>query len=426
MNRFMMNLSRPRERSSLDALRVFHEVARAITSSIELDSILRTILDQMASFFQPQSWSLLMLDEARQELFYAIAVGHPEDELRDVRIPMGHGAAGWAAQHGESLLVEDIAADPRFANSPLPRLINPRKGPQSVLCIPVQARNRSIAVIQLVNSRPEGLDDFDMYFLHVLTDYTAIAIENSAAMDRIRELTITDDCTGLFNARHLHKMLESEVERSIRTKDPFSLIFIDLDHFKSVNDTHGHLIGSQLLAEVGTNIKNGLRQIDSAYRYGGDEFVAMLPHTPKPAAIEVARRLYRNLRGQPFLNAENINVNVRASFGLATFPEDGGNMQDLIRSADEMMYLVKNTCRDNIAVAGLGLIGPPVDPAHADPSLADSSRADASQPAPELEAAQLGSRLLAPRPGPALHNQTSALAASLPSASVPLPRAGHR
>ncbi len=339
---------------------------------------------------------------------------------------MGHGAAGWAAQHGESLLVEDIAADPRFANSPLPRLINPRKGPQSVLCIPVQARNRSIAVIQLVNSRPEGLDDFDMYFLHVLTDYTAIAIENSAAMDRIRELTITDDCTGLFNARHLHKMLESEVERSIRTKDPFSLIFIDLDHFKSVNDTHGHLIGSQLLAEVGTNIKNGLRQIDSAYRYGGDEFVAMLPHTPKPAAIEVARRLYRNLRGQPFLNAENINVNVRASFGLATFPEDGGNMQDLIRSADEMMYLVKNTCRDNIAVAGLGLIGPPVDPALADSSHADSSHADSSfsapmRPSPLLNLKPPSSAPACSLPAPARHSTTRPAPSPLPCRRLPSP-----
>jgi diguanylate cyclase (GGDEF)-like protein len=348
----------PREPSGLDALRTFHEVARAITSSIELDSILRTILEQMAHYFRPESWSLLMLDEAKHELYYALAAGHSEDDLRGVRLPAGQGVAWMALDKGESILVEDVTKDPRFAGVPLPPLPRKTRGPVSLLCIPVQARGKTIAVIQLVNSRPEGLNDFAMYFLHVLTDYTAIAIENATAMERIRELTITDDCTGLYNARHLYKMLDAEVDRSVRTKIPFSVVFIDLDHFKSVNDTYGHLIGSQLLAEVGSCIRSGLRNIDSAYRYGGDEFVALLPHTPKPAAIEVARRLYRTLRGHNFLEAENINKKIRASFGLATFPEDGSSVQDLIHTADEMMYFVKHSSRDNIAVAKVGLLDP--------------------------------------------------------------------
>jgi diguanylate cyclase (GGDEF)-like protein len=263
-----------------------------------------------------------------------------------------------ALEKGESILVEDITKDPRFANVPLPPLPKKIRGPVSLLCIPVQARGKTIAVIQLVNSRPDGLNDFAMYFLHVLTDYTAIAIENATAMERIRELTITDDCTGLYNARHLYKMLDAEVDRSVRTKIPFSVIFIDLDHFKSVNDTHGHLIGSQLLAEVGAVIRSGLRNIDSAYRYGGDEFVALLPHTTKQAAIEVARRLYRTLRAHNFLETEGINKKIRASFGLASFPEDGAGVQELIHTADEMMYFVKHSSRDNIAVAKVGLLDP--------------------------------------------------------------------
>ncbi len=345
----------------LDALRVFHEVARAITSSIELESILRTIMEQMASYFQPESWSLLKLDDKTHELFYAVAVGKSADELHGARLRMGEGVAGWAALHNETLMVDSVADDPRFANAPpIPTVTG--GGRQSVLCIPVQSRGRTIAVIQLINSRVESLTDFTMYFLHVLTDYAAIAIDNSAAMEKIRELTITDDCTGLFNARHLYKMLDAEVSRSTRTHIPFSLIFVDLDHFKQVNDTHGHLVGSQLLAEVGGVLRMGLRNIDSAYRYGGDEFVAMLPHTGKEPALEVARRLYRTLRSHVFLTEAEINAQVRASFGLATFPEDGTTVHDLIRSADEMMYLVKHSSRDNIAVAGMGLIGPAPEP----------------------------------------------------------------
>ena len=115
-------------------------------------------------------------------------------------------------------------------------------------------------------------------------------------MNRIHELTITDDCTTLYNARHLNYMLDTEIYRSQRYSFEFSLIFIDLDHFKSVNDTHGHLVGSKLLAEIGNLIKDGLRQSDMAFRYGGDEFVILLPQTAKENACLVARRLHRQIK----------------------------------------------------------------------------------------------------------------------------------
>lgn len=349
------------ERFELHALRAFHEVARAITSAIDLDTILRNILEQMAQYFQPATWSLLMLDEKEHEWYYALAAGRSEQELRGVRMPQDEGAPGMALRSGAPVMVENIVNDPRFAGMPKFALPKRPRGPVSLFCIPVQARGRTLAVIQLFNCRLEALEEFAMFFLHVLTDYTAIAIDNAAAMERIRDLTITDDCTGLFNARHLQKMLDSEADRSIRTKMPFSIIFLDLDHFKRVNDTHGHLIGSQLLAEVGAVLKHGLRTVDSAYRYGGDEFVALLPHTGKDAAVEVARRLYRTLRTHVFLTNAGINHNIKASFGLATLPDDAATVKDLVHAADEAMYLVKQTSRDNIAVAGRGILPPPTE-----------------------------------------------------------------
>ena len=131
---------------------------------------------------------------------------------------------------------------------------------------------------------------------------------------------------------------------------------MDLDRFKQVNDTHGHLIGSRLLSEVGGVMKRVLGPANSCFRYGGDEFVALLPGLDKKAAIEATTHLWEQLREEKFLSGAGLNLALKGSFGLATFPEDGNTVQTIIRAADTEMYRAKTT-RDNISVSGLGLIG---------------------------------------------------------------------
>jgi diguanylate cyclase (GGDEF)-like protein len=334
-------------------LEIFHGVAKALTSSLDLDSILQTIMEKMAEYFRPDTWSLLMVDEDKNELYFAIAVGTAAEALKNVRLKVGEGIAGWVAKHGDRLIVPDVMTDPRFAK----RIDEMTKWEtRSIICVPVRSKLRVLGVIQLVNVHLEHFTDQEMYFLQSLCDYAAIAIENARAVERIQELTITDDCTGLYNARHLYKTLEAEVYRSARFGYEFSVLFIDLDHFKQVNDTHGHLIGSKLLAEIGYLIKAQLRLIDYAFRYGGDEFVVLLPQTSKDSAITVARRLRDNLRASMFCKEEGLNLNIRASIGMATYPHDAKTPHDVIRQADEMMYLVKNTTRDNIGIAQRGVM----------------------------------------------------------------------
>jgi diguanylate cyclase (GGDEF)-like protein len=334
-------------------LNIFHDVAKTLTSSLDLDSILQTIMEKMAEYFRPDTWSLLMVDEERNELYFAIAVGSAAEALKHVRLKVGEGIAGWVAKHGERLIVPDVYNDPRFAK----RIDEMTKWEtQSIICVPLRSKHRVLGVIQLVNVDMRGFTDQEVFFLQSLCDYAAIAIENARAVEKIQELTITDDCTGLYNARHLYKTLETEVYRSSRFGYEFSVLFIDLDHFKQVNDTHGHLIGSKLLAEIGYLIKAQLRLIDYAFRYGGDEFVVLLPQTGKDAALVVARRLQDSLRAAIFCKDEGLNLNVRASLGLATYPHDAKTPHDIIRQADEMMYLVKNTTRDNIGIAQRGIM----------------------------------------------------------------------
>jgi diguanylate cyclase (GGDEF)-like protein len=334
-------------------LMIFHDVAKALTSSLDLDSILQTMMEKMAEYFRPDTWSLLMVDEEHDELYFAIAVGDKSEQLKNVRLKMGEGIAGWVAKNGESRIVPDVRTDPVFAG----RVDQTTQWEtHSIICVPLRSKLRVLGVIQLVNVDMSRFTDAELFFLRALCDYAAIAIENARWVEKIQELTITDDCTGLYNARHLYKTLETEVYRSSRFGYEFSILFIDLDHFKTVNDTHGHLIGSKLLAEIGYLVKAQLRLIDFAYRYGGDEFVVLLPQTSKDQALVVAKRLRDAMRASKFCKDEGLNLNVRASIGLASFPHDARTAHDIIRQADEMMYLVKNSTRDNIGIAQRGLL----------------------------------------------------------------------
>ena len=341
------------ESKQMDHLRVFHEVARALTQTLELEEILLTIMDKMAQFFGPERWSMLMVDEATQQLYYPIAAGENAESLKDLRIPMGEGLAGMVASTGTTLIVPDVSLDPQW--SAFSRA-HPELRIQAIACIPVRSGDKTLGVIQLFNSKLDLMSEYSQSFIRMLCDYAAIAIQNARSVQIIHELTITDDCTGLFNARHLYTMLDEQIALSAANRDhQFSLLFVDLDHFKQVNDTHGHLVGSRLLAEVGNLMKRSLGAANASFRYGGDEFVALLPGMGKQAAIDATMRLWEDLREARFLTGQGLSLALAGSFGLATFPEDGNSIQAIIRASDTMMYAAKTT-RDNVSVAGLGLV----------------------------------------------------------------------
>jgi GGDEF domain-containing protein/putative methionine-R-sulfoxide reductase with GAF domain len=273
---------------------VFHELGKALTSSLQLDQVLRTIMEKINEVLQPDTWSLLLMDLEKKELYFQIATGKGAEALKDVRIKIGQGLAGWVAQTGEAVVVPDTTKDSRFFSQVDEKT---KMATRSIVAVPVRFREQCLGVIELINCvGSEGFSHRDLALLEALADYAAIAIENARHVQRIHELTITDDCTTLYNARHLNFMLDTEIYRSHRYAFEFSLIFIDLDHFKMINDTHGHLSGSKLLSEIGTAIKDKCRLIDLAFRYGGDEFVLLLPQTSKENAMAVARRLHKLIR----------------------------------------------------------------------------------------------------------------------------------
>ena len=331
-------------RIPLDDLLVFHQVARSLTSSFDLDTILRTIVGHMERFIEADLWTLLMLDEARQELYYAIAAGGKQSSLKNLRVKVGEGVAGWVVQHGETLLVPEAENDPRVKQEHGAKLNTVR----SVIALPLRGRKGTHGVIEIFNPRPDQLTDYSIAFLHILADHAAIAIENARDVARIQQLTITDDTAGLYNVRYLYEVLGRELERCKGLKLPVSVAFLDLDHFKLVNDKHGHLVGSELLSRAGKRLQELSRKQDWCFRYGGDEFVILMPETGVEAALAQATALNRALMKTKFQMKNGPELRVSASVGVATAPVDGAAVHAIIGSADTRMYWVKANGRGGV------------------------------------------------------------------------------
>jgi len=186
---------------------VFQELGKALTSSLQLDQVLRTIMEKIDEFLRPDNWSLLLLDEEKQELYFELAVGKASQALRDVRIKMGQGIAGWVAQHGETVVVPDTSKDTRFFSKVDEKT---KTETQSIVAVPVRFRDTCLGVIELINCvGPSGFDPRDLKLLEALSDFAAIALENARHVKKIHDLTIRDDCTTLYNARNMSFILET-------------------------------------------------------------------------------------------------------------------------------------------------------------------------------------------------------------------------
>ncbi len=221
---------------------------------------------------------------------------------------------------------------------------------RSILCYPLQRRGEKIGVIELINKSSGAFTSEDQALIEMMLHPLAIAIRTVDMFENAERLTITDDLTKLFNYRYLMKYLQADVKRCLRYKKKVSLLFIDVDGFKRINDTFGHLVGSQALAEMGQVFKRIVRETDVVGRYGGDEFVIVLPETPLNGAMVIAERIRKKVEECEFV-AQNLSIRLTVSLGVANCPKHTLTAEGLIKKADAAMYRAKELSKNSIKVA---------------------------------------------------------------------------
>jgi len=327
-------------------LNFYEDINKTLTSSLELNDILTAIMKRAKEMTKAQAWSVLLVDEDTGELVFERAKGKKSRAIKKYRLKMGEGIAGWVAQEGIPVVVPDVSKDQRFLGK-IDQAV--RFKTKSLMCLPVKSRDRVIGVLEFVNKTTgDTFTREDLDLLMRLVDQTAIAIERVSLYQKMEELALTDDLTKLFNTRYLNRTIEIEIQRSKRYNTSVSLIFMDIDYFKNINDHYGHLVGSKVLVEIGQILLRNLRAIDIVARYGGDEFVIVLPQTPPLTATQIAERMRKAVEHNIFLKKEGYSLKMTASFGVASYPENAQSKDDLIRLADEAMYRVKHQTRNAV------------------------------------------------------------------------------
>lgn len=205
------------------AIETLMEIARTLASPNEIHDILEQIMLQVSRLLNPKSWSLLLKDEHSGELEFAVVISDVADSLKGVRIPAGHGIAGWVATQGKSLIITDVRSDPRFAAEFDKALSFTTR---SIVCVPIRNNEQIFGVIELINSLEDGLfNDADEQILTTIADFAGIAISNAKAIAKIKQLVITDDLTGLYNSRFFSSRLPMKLKGQKDMLSPFRWFF---------------------------------------------------------------------------------------------------------------------------------------------------------------------------------------------------------
>jgi len=327
-----------KEQRRASHLALLNDLGRKATAMLNPQELLPGICHQVRSAFGYDLARIEVLDRDRDELVVEAEAGYGQ-ELQGQRSRVGEGLSGTAAETGEPVLGDALHRDGESAPF--------HRDARSALSLPLKYGDKTLGVLSLESRRHHAFTHQDVLTLRTLTDQLAIALHNARAFQVALDQAITDGVTNLKTHRYFMEALGREWRHSTRTGRVFSVIMIDLDGFKQVNDRSGHLAGDKVLAAAAGCIAGGTRQSNLVARYGGDEFAILMPEANTEQALVLAERLCTGLASDPSLAVHGVT----ASFGIASFPLHGPTPEEILSIADSGMYLAKHQKGNRVRVA---------------------------------------------------------------------------
>jgi diguanylate cyclase (GGDEF)-like protein len=338
----------PSDTGQVDRLLADIEFSKALVSAYDMETLLSAVLERIKLLIPAANWSLLLLDPQSRELYFAVTVGVDPESVKSIRLKSGEGIAGTVAQTGQPIFIPNVDQDQRFSAR-----VDTATGydTRSIIALPLVVRGEVIGVFEVVNVEDEKFFR-EKYLPHlsILADYVAIAVDNVRNLQKLQARTYIDEVTGFYNTRYLIYSLDRLIPQIHQQGGEFSVVFLDLDNFKAVVDGYGHLMGSKVLGEVARVFHSLLGPDDSLVRYGGDEFIILLPHRAQAQTLELTRRLRERLNQTSFLTVEGLNLRLTASYGIATLPADAQDREGLLNVADKALFSSKGRGKDRIMV----------------------------------------------------------------------------
>lgn len=334
---------------SLHNISILYNISQAVNFIDDLKRLLQVIIQKALITLDAEKGSLMLYDYSINALQVRIVSGLQDKKLEEAinngavqcaKIGIGEGIAGTVFLERKPIITNLGSADPRFI---VKEVLSNTK---SLLCVPLVAKGEVIGVINITNKKHDKLfNQKDLEFITSLANQAAIAIDNA----KLYELATKDGMTKLYIYRHFYTLLENEIRRCSRYNRNMSLIMMDIDNFKRINDTYGHLTGDAILKRLAAVLQETVRKIDIPARYGGEEFVVILPETDKEEAVKIAERIRKNVAAIVVKVNETEDLSPTISMGVAQYTTDGKEAKELINAADTALYYSKHNGKNMVS-----------------------------------------------------------------------------
>jgi diguanylate cyclase (GGDEF)-like protein len=313
-------------------LLIISHASTIIVSGMDIQRMFSSLIGELKKVMDID-WAAITRIEKDKVHFLAISADTTSTRKAGDRIQLKGTAYEWLATHKVAIVEPSLLQESRFTTSKY----HLKQGIQSIVYLPLVRESNVTGSITLASRQPHAYSHRHIGTLERLTPLIAAQIENARLYGEAVETARIDELTGLYNRRAMNEMMANEIERCSRYGGIFSLIILDIDTLKNINDTYGHLTGDEYLRRVGTIIKTTVRSTDRAFRYGGDEFAILLTHTTTDDATTVAERVRQKVASV----AGDIDIPITCSLGIASWPAGGPDVNDLINAADAALYQAK-------------------------------------------------------------------------------------